>query len=135
MNDPFDLDWASLVTPNHRRRKITSTSTEGQTLHENLAPVLVIISEKSLVISRKIITSTGFYWYCAPDASAPVVVINESPQLSRAAKRGGFQTQGFPDWDLSSLFCPFFSFFCPLEISPFREFPDLPGIFPESSLS
>ena len=59
--------------------KITSTSTEGQKLHENLAPVLVIISGKSLVFSRKIITSTGFYRYCAPDASAPVVVINESP--------------------------------------------------------
>ena len=28
---------------------------------------------------RKIITSTGFYRYWAPDASAPVVVINESP--------------------------------------------------------
>ena len=55
------------------------TSTEGQKLHENLAPVLVIISGKSLVFSRKIITSTGFYRYCAPDASAPVVVINQSP--------------------------------------------------------
>ena len=59
--------------------KFTSTSTEGQKLHENLAPVLVIISGKSLVFSRKIITSTGFYRYCAPAASAPVVVINESP--------------------------------------------------------
>ena len=46
-------------------------STEGQKLHENLAPVLVIISGKSLVFSRKIITSTVFYRYCAPDASAP----------------------------------------------------------------
>ena len=63
--------------------KITSTSTEGQKLHENLAPVLVIISGKSLVFSRKIITSTGFYRYCAPDASAPVVVINESPIISQ----------------------------------------------------
>ena len=31
------------------------------------------------MFSRKIITSTGFYRYCAPDASAPVVAINESP--------------------------------------------------------
>ena len=52
---------------------------EGQKLHENLAPVLVIICRKSLVFSRKSITSTGFYWYCAPGASAPVVVVNESP--------------------------------------------------------
>ena len=59
--------------------KITRTSTEGQKLHENLAPVLVIISGKSLVFSRKIVTSTGFYRYCAPSASAPVVVINGSP--------------------------------------------------------
>ena len=51
--------------------KITSTSTEGQKLHQNLAPVLVIISGKSLVFSRKNITSTGFDRYCAPDASAP----------------------------------------------------------------
>ena len=42
---------------------MTSTSTEGQKVHEDLAPVLVIISGKSLVFSRKIITSTGFYWY------------------------------------------------------------------------
>ena len=42
------------------------------------APVLVIISGKSLAFSRKIIASTGFYRYCAPDASAPVVVINWS---------------------------------------------------------
>ena len=38
-------------------------------------------SGNSLVFSRKIITSTGFYRYCAPDASAPVVVINESPNI------------------------------------------------------
>ena len=43
-------------------------STEGQKLQENLAPVLVIISWKSLVFSRKIITSTGFYRHCGPDA-------------------------------------------------------------------
>ena len=62
-----------------------STSTEGQKLPENLAPVLVIISGKSLVFSRKMITSTGFYRYCAPVVSAPVVVINESPII------GGFE--------------------------------------------
>ena len=59
--------------------KITSTSTERQKRSQNLAPVLVIFSAKSLVFSRKIITSTDFYRYCAPDASAPVVVINQSP--------------------------------------------------------
>ena len=31
------------------------------------------------MFSRKIITSTGFYRCCAPSASAPVMVINESP--------------------------------------------------------
>ena len=40
--------------------KITSTSTERQKRSENLAPVLVIISGKSLVFSRKSITSTVF---------------------------------------------------------------------------
>ena len=60
--------------------KITSTSTERQKRSQNLAPVLLIISGKSLVFSRKIITSTDFYRYCAPDASAPVVVINQSPR-------------------------------------------------------
>ena len=51
--------------------------------------------------------------------------------LSRAAKRGVFQTGGFPDLDLSFLFCPFLSF---LGLSRFFwDFPDLlgdgPGIF------
>ena len=54
-------------------------STEAQKFHDNLVPVLVMISRNSLVFSRKIITSAGFYRCCAPDASAPVVVINESP--------------------------------------------------------
>ena len=62
-----------------RSRENYQYSTEGQKLHENSAPVLVIISGNSLVFSRKIITSTGFYRYCAADASAPVVVINQSP--------------------------------------------------------
>ena len=48
-------------------------------LHVNLAPVLVILSGKSPGFSRKISTSTGFCRYCAPDASAPVALINESP--------------------------------------------------------
>ena len=39
---------------------------------------------------------------------------------SRAAKRGGFQTGGFTDLDLSFLFCPF---------CPFWDFPDFSGIF------
>ena len=46
--------------------KITSTSTERQKRSQNLAPVLVIISGHSLVFSRKIITSLGFYRCCAP---------------------------------------------------------------------
>ena len=54
--------------------KITSTSTERQKRSQNLAPVLVIILMNSLVFSRKIITSTGFYQCCAPGMSAPVVV-------------------------------------------------------------
>ena len=49
-----------------RSLKITSTSAEGQKFHENLAPVLVIISGNSLVFSGKIITSTGFYRYLRP---------------------------------------------------------------------
>ena len=57
-----------------RDLKITSTSTERQRRSQNLAPVLVIISGSSLVFSRKIIASTGFYRCCAPGASAPVVV-------------------------------------------------------------
>ena len=49
--------------------------------------------------------------------------------FSRAAKTGVFQTGGFPDLDLSFLFCPFLSFW------DFPgDFPDLsgdsPGIFP-----
>ena len=54
---------------------------------QNSAPVLVIISGNSLVFSRKIITSTGFYRCCAPGASAPVVVKNQSPT------NGPFRTQ------------------------------------------
>ena len=54
--------------------KITSASTERQNRSQNLAPVLVIISGSSLVFSRKIITSTGFYRCCAPGASAPAVI-------------------------------------------------------------
>ena len=58
---------------------ITGTSTERQKRSQNLAPVLVIISGNSLVFSRKIINSSGFYRCCAPGASAPVVVKNQSP--------------------------------------------------------
>ena len=36
-----------------------------------------------------------------------------------------FRTGGFPDLDLSFLFCPFLSFFC-----PFWDFPDFSWIFP-----
>ena len=44
---------------------------------------------------------------------------------------GVFQTGGFPDLDLSFLFCPFLSFFvlfCPF--CPFSDLPDVSGIFP-----
>ena len=57
-------------------------SIEGHKFHQYLAPALVIISGHSLVFSRKIITSTGFLTVLRPDASAPVVVQNQSPTLS-----------------------------------------------------
>ena len=44
-----------------------------------------------------------------------------------------FQTGGFPDLDLSVLFCPSLSFFCPFFcpfLSFFRDFRDFSGIFP-----
>ena len=56
-------------------------STERQKRGQNSAPVLVIISGKSLAFSRRIITSTGFYRCYAPGASAPVVVKNQSPSF------------------------------------------------------
>ena len=59
----------------------TSTSTERQKRSQNLAPVLVIISGNSLVLSRKMITSIGFYRGCVPGASA-LVVKNQSPIVS-----------------------------------------------------
>ena len=43
-------------------------------------PLLAMISGNSLAFSRKRITSTGFYRCCAPGASAPVVVKNQSPR-------------------------------------------------------
>ena len=70
-------------------------STEGQNFHENLAPVLVVISGNSLAFYRKIISSTGFYRYCAPDASAPVVVINESP-IGRSLRSAGKLSESSP---------------------------------------
>ena len=72
--------------------KITSTSTERQKRSQNVAPVLVIISGSSLVFSRKIITSIGFYRCCAPGASAPVVVKVQSPIINRTT--GEFLNRG-----------------------------------------
>ena len=69
------LDMLGLL----RRPKITSTSTERQKRSQILAPALVIISENSLVYSKKSSTGAGFYRCCAPGASAPVVVKNQSP--------------------------------------------------------
>ena len=62
----------------HQNHPETCQSGKPQLRTDNSA---VIISGNSLVFSRKIITSTGFYRYCAPDASAPVVVKNQSPIL------------------------------------------------------
>ena len=42
-----------------------------------------MISGNSLVFSRKIIASIGFYRCYAPGASAPVVVKNQSPKLCK----------------------------------------------------
>ena len=52
----------------------------------------------------------------APDVTA---LFSDFPQNSRAAKRGCFKRGGFPDLDLSFLFCPFLSFW------------DFPGDFPD----
>ena len=68
------------MSENNRSLKNYQYSIEGQKFPENLAPVVAIISGNSLVFSRRIITSTGFYRYCAPGASAPVVAKNQSPK-------------------------------------------------------
>ena len=84
----------------------------GQTFHENLAPVLVIISGNSLVFSRKVITSAGFYRYCAPGASAPVVVIIGSPRNGQYVLR--FRSFFFCFWARFVLI--WFSFSLPISI-------------------
>ena len=48
-------NWDRLI-PLHRSLKNYQYSTEGQKFHENLAPVLAIISGNYLAFSRKIIT-------------------------------------------------------------------------------
>ena len=55
---------------------------------------------------------------------------------SRAANLGGFQMAGFPDLDLSFLFCPFFVLFGTFPIFPgFSRFArGWSGDFPDSSL-
>ena len=68
-------------------------------------------------------------------ASATIAIDREARARSRAVKQGGFKQGGFPNLDLSFLFCPSFfvlPFFC-----PFWDFPDFsgdflifPGIFP-----
>ena len=63
-----------LLFSSGRSRKKYQYSTEGQKRHQNLATALVIIWGKSLVFSRKTITSTGFLPVLRLDASAPVVV-------------------------------------------------------------
>ena len=96
--DPKKAMDCTLFSPYFGDLKITSTSTERQKRSQILAPVLVIISGNSLVFSRKIITSTGFYRCCAPGASAPVVVINQSPNIGvwvLGAHQGGHATTRF----------------------------------------
>ena len=39
-----------------------------------------------MVFSRKILRVLFFFRYCAPDASAPVVVVNESPNFAEICK-------------------------------------------------
>ena len=57
--------------------------------------------------------------------NSPGIFPQLSCRTSRAAKRGGFQTGGFSDLDLSFLFCPF------LGLSRFFwDFPDLLGDSP-----
>ena len=77
------MRWRGL--PHRSTDEIGRTSAgsihQRQKRSQNLAPVLVIISENFLVFSRKIITSTGFYRCCAPGASAPVVVKHRSPKF------------------------------------------------------
>ena len=79
LRDSLGSFVSQLGWPGFGDLQITSASTERQKRSQNLAPVLEIIPGNSLVFSRKIITSTGFYRCCAPGASAPVVVKNRSP--------------------------------------------------------
>ena len=86
----------------------------------------------SEILSRKGIARHGGVSRIGP-LSLSNAQANSAQQLrdqgSRAAKRGVFKQGGFPDLDLSFLFCSFLDF-----PDFFRDFPDLlrdgPGIFP-----
>ena len=75
------LGFGTLIS---ETKKLPVPVLKGKKRSQSLAPVLVIISGNSLVFSRKIITSTGFYRCCAAGASAPVVVKIQSPIIERA---------------------------------------------------
>ena len=53
--------WKAASIQSFRSLKNDQYSTEGQISLKNLAPVLVMNSGNSLVFSRKIVASTGFY--------------------------------------------------------------------------
>ena len=63
-------------------------STEGQKCHQNLAPVLIIISGNSMVSSWKIIASIGFfYWRCGPTRQHQYCTGNK--RVSKSGKHSG----------------------------------------------
>ena len=95
---PYVSTSAALLVPRplyRRLEKFPSTSTERQKRSLNLAPVLVILYGNSLVFSRKIITSLGFYRCRAAGASAPVVVKNQSSHCRKSFKKGSLKRGGF----------------------------------------
>ena len=65
--------WPPIFWQKGEVRSLTNYqySTEGQEFHENLAPVLAMLSVNLLICSRKIITSTGFYRCSARAVPAP----------------------------------------------------------------
>ena len=76
---------------------ITSASTERQKRSQNLAPVLVINSGNSLVFSRKIITSTGFYRCSPPRRVSTSSGKNQSLGFGKRGllEKGSFQKSPF----------------------------------------
>ena len=62
------------------------------------------------IFQELLITSTGFYRHCAPDVSAPVVVIHESPiiGLKKATSRLNSANSRL-NWPILAENCPIFS--------------------------